>query len=105
MSLSLSQSNPSKKGWALISSHPFLPSLESESQIILFKMSVEAGDNFASAGMLNVFFQCMIFWQVILGSSEKKGGYPTSISKRMQPTDHQSTVSSYPYYPNTSGAI
>ena len=64
------------------------------SQISLFKISVEAAERFASGGTLKVLRQCMIFWQVIEGSSEKNGGYPTSISKRMQPTDHQSTVSS-----------
>lgn len=68
-------------------------------------MSVAAGERLASGGMFKVFLQCKIFWQVTDGSSEKKGGYPTNISNKIAPTDHQSTVSLYPYYPKTSGAI
>jgi hypothetical protein len=63
------------------------------SEIIFLNRSTAAGLKFASGGITNVFLQCRIFWQVVEGSSEKKGGYPTSISKRMTPKDHQSTVS------------
>ena len=35
----------------------------------------------------------MIFLHVSAGSSEKKGGYPTIISYKITPNDHQSTVS------------
>ena len=35
----------------------------------------------------------MIFLQVSVGSSVKKGGYPTNISNNIIPKDHKSTVS------------
>lgn len=100
-----SQFIPSKKGWDLISWMPRVPNLLSESQIRCLMRSVAAGERLASPGIISVFFQCMIFWHVIEGSSEKKGGYPTSISYRITPTDHQSTVSVYPFCPKTSGAM
>lgn len=37
-------------------------------------MSVAAGLRLASGGITKVFLQWRIFWQVIDGSSEKKGG-------------------------------
>jgi len=101
----VSQSNPSKKAWSLISFTPFLPNLFSASQISFLIRSVAATESYASGGITNVFFQWSIFWHVIDESSLKNGGYPTSISKRITPTDHQSTVSSYPFGPKTSGAI
>jgi len=54
---------------------------------------VAAGDNAASGGITKVYYQWRIFWHVTDGSSEKKGGYPTSISKSIAPTLHQSTDS------------
>ena len=68
------KSIPLKNGCALISSTPLRPRRVSVSQINLFKISVEAEERFASGGTLKVFRQCMIFWQVMDGSSEKNGG-------------------------------
>ena len=84
---------------------PLAPSLSFTSHSNFFKISVDSGDSFASSGIDKVFLHYKIFWQVTLGSSEKNGGYPTSISNNIAPQDHQSTVSLYPYCPNTSGAI
>lgn len=105
MILTFSQSNPLKKGWFFISWIPFDPNLSLTSHNNLLRISVASGDNFASSGIDKVFLHYKIFWHVTLGSSEKNGGYPTSISNKIAPHDHQSTVSLYPYYPKTSGAI
>jgi hypothetical protein len=51
--------------------------------------------------LINKKYQFIIFLQVSVGSSEKKGGYPTNISKRITPRDHQSTVSVYPLFVKT----
>lgn len=58
----------------------------------------------ASRGITKYFFQFWILCQVSAGSSDAKGGYPTSISYKITPIDHQSTVSLYPIFPCTSGA-
>ena len=44
------------------------------SEIIFLRRSTAAGLKFASGGITKVFLQCKIFWHVIEGSSEKKGG-------------------------------
>ena len=120
LSLMRFQSTPAKNGCTLISSTPLTPSLSSRylaskltnhkisllaSVIRRFSKSAAAGLKFASGGITSVLRQFRIFWQVIEGSSEKNGGYPTSISNRITPIDHQSTVSVYPCCVKTSGAI
>ena len=46
----------------------------------------------ASNGIQKYFLQFCILNQVYFGVSEANGGYPTSISNRITPIDHQSTV-------------
>lgn len=48
-------------------------------QVYLMR-SAAWGDTFASLGMTKYFLQFWILCQVSLGSSDAKGGYPTSIS-------------------------
>lgn len=50
----------------------------------------------ASWGITKYFLQFWILYHVYLGVSEAKGGYPTNISNKITPIDHQSTVSVYP---------
>lgn len=47
----------------------------------------------ASDGICRYFLQFWILNHVSLGVSEANGGYPTNISNKMTPIDHQSTVS------------
>jgi hypothetical protein len=45
------------------------------------------------SGYFRYFLQLTIFWQVVTASSEKKGGYPTTISYRIAPTAHKNSSS------------
>ena len=65
---------PLKNGWALISSAPLAPSLDSGSFINFLKMSSASFDIFASGLIFKVFFQSNIFLHVSVEDSLKNGG-------------------------------
>ena len=94
--LSFDQLIPAKNGCAFIYYTPFTPSLSLESDMSFLIKSAACGLTSASFGITKYFLQFCILCQVSLGSSDANGGYPTNISYKITPIDHQSTVSVYP---------
>ncbi len=91
--LSLCQFIPVKNGWALIYYTPLTPNLYFGSAINFLIKSAAWGLTSASFGITKYFLQFWILCHVYLGYSDAKGGYPTNISYKITPIDHQSTVS------------